>query len=265
VARVHPTAIVDPDCQLAESVEIGPYAIIRRGSILGERAVVDAHVLVEHTVLGEDCQVGFGAALGGAPQDQHYQQEPTQVIIGDRTVIREYVTIHRATGAGNATRVGSDCLLMASTHLGHNCQVGNGVTISTLSGMSGHTIIEDMAIIGGMVGSHQRVRVGKLAMVSGLSKMSQDVPPFSLVDGKPARVVGPNLVGLRRAGLSPAVRQAIQQAFRMIYRSNLGLVEALEQVRAEFGAIAEVNYLVDFLDRVRQGRFGRQQETAKAV
>jgi UDP-N-acetylglucosamine acyltransferase len=139
------------------------------------------------------------------------------------------------------------------------------VTISTLSGMSGHTIIEDMAIIGGMVGSHQRVRVGKLAMVSGLSKMSQDVPPFSLVDGKPARVVGPNLVGLRRAGLSPAVRQAIQQAFRMIYRSNLGLVEALEQVRAEFGTIAEVNYLVDFLDRVRQGRFGRQQETAKAV
>lgn len=264
MARIHPTAIVDADCQLADGVEVGPYAIVRRGCIIAAGAVVDAHVLLEHTSIGEDCQLGFGAALGGAPQDQHYQNEPTRVIIGDRTVIREYVTIHRATGEGNATSVGTDCLLMAATHLGHNCQVGNGVTISTLSGMSGHTVIEDMAIIGGMVGSHQRVRVGKLAMVSGLSKLSQDVPPFSLVDGKPARVVGPNLVGLRRAGMSPETRRALQRAFRVIYRSATDLSRALEEVRAELGGIPEVAYLVDFLDRMRQGRFGRQQETARA-
>jgi len=264
VAHVHPTAIIDADCQLADDVAVGPYAIIRRGCIVAARTTVDAHVLLEHTSVGEDCQVGFGAALGGAPQDQHYQNEPTRVVIGERTVIREYVTVHRATGEGNVTHVGNDCLLMAATHLGHNCQVGNGVTISTLSGMSGHTVIEDLAIIGGMVGSHQRVRVGKLAMVSGLSKLSQDVPPFSLVDGKPARVVGPNLVGLRRAGVSAEARHALQRAFRLIYRSATDLSRALDQVRAELGDIPEVSYLVDFLDRMRQGRFGRQQETASA-
>ena len=264
MAAIHPTAIVDRDCELADGVEIGAYAILRRGTVVSARTTVDAHVLLEHTTVGEDCAIGYGAAIGGPPQDQRYQGEPTRVVIGDRNVIREYVTIHRATGEGNATRVGNDNLLMAATHLGHNCQVGNGVTLSTLSGMSGHTIIEDLAIIGGMVGSHQRVRVGRLAMVSGFSKLSQDVPPFSLVDGKPARVVGPNLVGLRRAGVDLDTRRALQKAFRMIFRSGVNLTEALDQVGAEMGHISEVRYLIEFLARVRQGRFGRQQETARA-
>jgi UDP-N-acetylglucosamine acyltransferase len=260
VARVHSTAIIDPDCELADDVEVGPYSIIRRGSVIGRGTVVDAHVMLEHTTVGESCSIYYGAAIGGPPQDQTYRGEPTRVIIGDRNTIREYVTIHRATGDGNATRIGDDNLLMASTHLGHNCEVGNLVTLSTLSGMSGHTIIEDRAIIGGMVGSHQRVRVGRLAMVSGFSKMSQDVPPFSLVDGKPARVIGPNLIGLRRAGMGEETRHALQRAFRLIYRSDLELAKALEQVSAEFGHIAEVVYLVDFLQRMRNGRVGRQQE-----
>jgi len=169
VARIHPTAIIAPDCDLADDAEVGPYSLIRGGSIIGPRTVIDAHVLLEHTTVGADCQFAFGAAIGGAPQDQHYRGEPTRVIIGDRTVIREYVTIHRATGEGLATRVGSDNLIMASSHLGHNCEVGNNVCIATLSGMSGHTIIEDRVVIGGMVGSHQKVRVGTMAMVSGYS------------------------------------------------------------------------------------------------
>ncbi len=199
MAQIHPTAIVERDCEMAADVVVGPYSVIRERTIIGPRTVVDAHVLLEHTTVGADCRLHFGAAIGGPPQDQNYADEPTRVVIGDRNIIREYVTIHRATGDGNITQVGDDNMLMAATHLGHNCQIGSEVTLSTLSGMSGHTIIEDKAIIGGMVGSHQRVRVGKLAMVSGYSKMSQDVPPFSLVDGKPARVLGPNLVGLRRA------------------------------------------------------------------
>ena len=260
MALVHSTAIVEEECELGEEVEVGPYAIIRRGTVIGPRTVVDAHVLLEHTTLGADCQVYFGAAIGGPPQDQRYGGEPTRVVIGDRNVIREYVTIHRATGEGNVTRVGDDTMLMASTHLGHNCEVGNEVTLSTLSGMSGHTTIEDKAIIGGMVGSHQRVRVGTLAMVSGFSKMSQDVPPYSLVDGKPAKVVGPNIVGLRRAGASAETRQAIQRAFRLIYRSGLEMSRALEQVTGELGSFPEVRYLVEFLQRMREGRVGRQQE-----
>jgi UDP-N-acetylglucosamine acyltransferase len=262
VARIHPTAIVDQDCELADDVEVGPYSIIRSGSIIGSGTVVDAHTMVEHATIGEDCHLYFGAAIGGPPQDLHYRGEPTRVIIGDRNHIREYVTIHRASGAGSATTVGNDCMLMAMTHLGHNCQVGDQVMLATLSGMSGHVILEDRVIIGGMVGSHQLVRVGKMAMVSGYSKLSQDVPPFSLVDGKPARVIGPNLIGLRRAGVDPETRRAIQRAFRLIYRSGIELSRALEQVSTELGGFPEVRYLVDFLTRMRDGRLGRQQEVA---
>jgi UDP-N-acetylglucosamine acyltransferase len=262
VPDIHSTAIVEPDCDLADDVSVGPYSILRSGSVVAAGTVIDAHVLLEYAVIGTDCRIHFGAAIGGPPQDQNYRGEPTRVLIGDRNVIREYVTIHRATGEGSATRIGDDNMLMASTHLGHNCEVGNHVTLSTLSGMSGHTIIEDSAIIGGMVGSHQRVRVGKLAMVSGFSKMSQDVPPFSLVDGKPARVIGPNLVGLRRAGYHPDVRRALQRAFRLIYRSGIEMPRALEQVLDELAGLPEVVYLVDFLNRMRGGRVGRQQEIA---
>lgn len=263
MARIHNTAIVESSCELAEDVEVGPYAIVRRGSIIGRGTAIDAHALIEHTTIGENCRICFGAAIGGPPQDQSYRNEPTRVLIGNRNVVREYVTIHRATGEGNATRVGDDNLLMASTHLGHNCEVGSHVTLSTLSGMSGHTIIEDHAIIGGMVGSHQRVRVGMLAMVSGLSKMSQDVPPFSLVDGKPARVIGPNLVGLRRARYPIETRQAMQRAFRLIYRSEIAFKDALQRVTDELGEYPEVLYLVEFLNRMRNGRVGRQQENAE--
>jgi UDP-N-acetylglucosamine acyltransferase len=262
VSQIHPTAIVETDCEFAEDVVVGPYSVIRAETVIGPRTVVDAHVLLEHTTVGADCRLHYGAAIGGPPQDQGYRDEPTRVIIGDRNVVREYVTIHRATGEGNVTRVGDDNMLMAATHLGHNCELGNEVTLSTLSGMSGHTIIEDKAIIGGMVGSHQKVRVGKLAMVSGYSKMSQDVPPFSLVDGKPARVLGPNLVGLRRAGISSESRQAIQRAFRLIYRSGLEQTRALDQVADELGDVPEVCYLVSFLNRVRNGKVGRQQEAS---
>jgi UDP-N-acetylglucosamine acyltransferase len=262
VTHVHPTAIVGTDCELADDVSVGPYAVIRNGTIIGPRTSVDAHALLEYATIGADCQIYFGAAIGGPPQDQSYRGEPTRVIVGDRNVIREYVTIHRATGEGNATRIGDDNLLMACTHLGHNCQVHNHVTLSTLSGMSGHVILEDRVIIGGMAGSHQRVRVGKLAMVSGYSKLSQDVPPFSLVDGKPARVIGPNLVGLRRAGVDADTRRAIQKAFRLLFRSGLELPRAIEQVAAELGSFAEVVYLLDFIERMRQGRVGRQLEVA---
>jgi len=262
VARIHPTAIVDRDCELGDEVEVGPYSIIRHGCVIGPATVIDAHVMLEQTTIGANCQVYFGAAIGAPPQDLHYGGEPTRVVIGDRNVIREQVTIHRASGEGNATTVGNDCLLMAVTHLAHNCQVGNQVTIATLSGMSGHTILEDRVIIGGMVGSHQLVRVGKMAMVSGYSKISQDVPPFSLVDGKPARVIGPNIVGLRRAGVEPETRQAIQRAFRLIYRSGIEMTRALEQVSTELDAFPEIRYLVDFLSRMRNGRVGRQQEVA---
>jgi len=258
VTEIHPSAIVSPGAELASGVEIGPYSIIGGQVQIGRGTVVGPHVQIEgHTLIGEECFIGQGAAIGGPPQDEKYRGEPSQVIIGDRTQVREYVTINRATGEGEATRVGENCRLMAYCHLAHNCQVGEGVSIANYGGMSGHTVIEDFAVIGGMVGSHQYVRVGRLAMVSGFSKISIDVPPFALADGKPARVVGLNVRGLRRAGLGVESRVCLAKAFKLLYRSGLNLSQALAELAAQADRCPEVDYLIRFLEKARGGFAGR--------
>ena len=263
MTKVHPTAIVAPGAELAAGVEIGPFSIIGADVRIGSNTVVGPHVLIDgHSIIGASCSIDMGAVIGTLPQDDKYQGEPSQVIIGDRTRIREYVTIHRATGEGKATSVGKDCLLMAYSHLAHNCQVGNGVSLANYGGMSGHTIIEDSAVIGGMVGSHQFVRVGRLAMVSGFSKISVDIPPFALADGKPARVVSLNVRGLRRAGIAAESRALLAKTFRLLYRSNLNLSQALDQLAQELNSCAEVDYLVEFLQRTRNGFAGRANDPA---
>lgn len=257
MTKIHPTAIVAPEAQLADGVEIGPYSIIGENVRIGAGTVVGPHVLVEGwTTIGDGCGVGMGTVIGSLPQDDKYHGEPTQVIIGNCTKLREYVTIHRATGEGHATRVGNNCQIMAYSHLAHNCEVGNSVSIANYGGMSGHTIIEDNAVIGGMVGSHQFVRVGKMAMVSGFSKISVDIPPFALADGKPARVISLNVRGLRRAGLDAADRMCLAKAYKLLYRSGLNLTQALEQLVQE-EVSPEVQYLIDFLQKTRSGFAGR--------
>ncbi len=261
VTSIHPTAIVSPRAELAPGVEVGPYTIIGENVRIGRGAIIGPHVLIEgHTTIGEDCSISKGAVIGSPPQDDKYHGEPTQVIIGDGTHIREYVTISRATGKGAATRVGKNCRLMAYSHLGHNCQVGDGVSIANYGGMSGHTVLEDFAVIGGMVGSHQFARVGRLAMVSGFSKISVDIPPFALADGKPARVVGLNVRGLRRAGISAESRVGLAKAFKVLFRSGLNLSNALEQLAQAETACPEVEYLVRFLEKARSGFAGRAED-----
>lgn len=263
MTKIHPTAIVAPEAELAEAVEIGPYSIIGPQARIGAGTRIGPYVLIEgYTIIGEKCDLSAASVLGGLPQDDKYKGEPTQVIIGDETKIREYVTIHRATGEGNATRVGNNCHIMAYSHLAHNCQVGNGVSIANYGGMSGHTVIEDNAVIGGMVGSHQFVRVGRLAMVSGFSKISVDVPPFTLADGKPAEPVGLNVRGLRRAGVETAERALLAKAFKVLYRSQLNLSQALEQLVAFEPPCPELQYLIDFLQASRSGYAGRGNDPA---
>jgi UDP-N-acetylglucosamine acyltransferase len=263
VTKIHPTAIVAPEAELAEAVEVGPYTIIGPQVRIGAGTRIGPYVLLEGaTIIGEKCDLSAASVLGGLPQDDKYKGEPTQVIIGDETKIREYVTIHRATGEGNATRVGNHCHIMAYSHLAHNCQVGNGVSIANYGGMSGHTVIEDNAVIGGMVGSHQFVRVGRLAMVSGFSKISVDVPPFTLADGKPAEPVGLNVRGLRRAGVEATERVLLAKAFKILYRSNLNLSQALEQLTAFDTTCPELQYLIDFLQASRSGYAGRGNDPA---
>jgi UDP-N-acetylglucosamine acyltransferase len=263
VTKIHPTAIVAPGAELAEAVEIGPFSIIGPEARIGAGTKIGPYVLIEGvTIIGEKCDISAASVLGGLPQDDKYKGEPTQVVIGDETHIREYVTIHRATGEGNVTRVGNHCHIMAYSHLAHNCRVGNSVSIANYGGMSGHTVIEDNAVIGGMVGSHQFVRVGRLAMVSGFSKISVDIPPFTLADGKPAEPVGLNVRGLRRAGVETAERVLLAKAFKLLYRSNLNHSHALEQIEAFETTCPELQYLVNFLRESRSGYAGRGNDPA---
>jgi UDP-N-acetylglucosamine acyltransferase len=199
--------------------------------------------------------------LGHEPQDAKFKGEVSFLKIGDNNILREMITIHRATGEGEATVIGNDNMLMAYVHLGHNCVIGSHNTISNSTGVSGHVTIEDRCVVGGFVGIHQYVHVGKMAMVGGLSKVVQDVPPFCIMDGRPAKIHGLNTRGLRRNGVSVEVRNEIGTAFKLLYRSGLNTTQALERVAEEIPDSETLEYLTSFIERVREGRLGRQDET----
>jgi len=200
--EIHETAIVHPKAQLGEGVHIGPFCMVEEDTVLGDRTVLASHAIVRRgTRLGADCQVEAHVVLGGAPQDLKYQGERSFAIIGDRNLIREYVTIHRATGEEAATRVGDGNIVMAYSHVGHNSRIGNRVMISSYVGISGHVVIEDRVVIGGITGVHQFVHIGTMAMVGGFSAVMQDIPPYMMAAGSPAKPRGVNVVGLRRGGI----------------------------------------------------------------
>jgi UDP-N-acetylglucosamine acyltransferase len=259
--RIHPTALIHPSAELAPDVVVGPYSVVGLNVRIGAGTRLASHVCVEQdTIIGRDCEIHQGAVIGGAPQDFKYHGEPTFLVLGDRNVIREYVTIHRATGEGNATRIGDDNMIMAYCHIGHNVEVGNHVNMANYVGISGHCVVEDRVVLGGMLGIHQFVRIGKMAMIGGLSKVVMDVPPFMMVDGRPIQVIGPNVLGLRRAGIPPARRAGLKQAYRLLYRSGMNLTQGIEAVYTEVEPGEELDYLLEFLTRVPQGNAGRQNE-----
>ncbi|UCH36171.1 MAG: acyl-ACP--UDP-N-acetylglucosamine O-acyltransferase [Armatimonadota bacterium] len=255
----HPTAIINEGAQLGVDVSVGAYAIISGQAVIGDRCRIGPHVFIDgHTQIGADTEILFCAALGCPPQDRKYKGEPTSLIIGERNIIHEYVTIHRGSREGTATRVGDDNMIMAYSHLGHNCDVGSGVTMVNNAVVAGHVVIEDRAMISGLVGIHQFTRIGKLAMVAGYSRVVQDVPPFMIAEGSPARVRGLNVVGLRRAGVDADARNLLKSAYRILYRSGLNLSQALDHIAEELEETPELQYLVDFLNQLKFGYVGRQ-------
>lgn len=262
--RIHPTAVVDPSAEIGNGVEIGPYCVIGPNVRLGDGTRIEQHVVIEaNTSIGKNCRIMTGAVLGGEPQDYKYHGEQTFLIIGDGNIIREYVTIHRASGDGEATIIGDHNMLMAYCHIGHNCKLGSGITMANMVGISGHTQIEDKVVFGGIVGVHQKVRIGKLAMIGGFSKVVQDVPPFAMADGRPMKVYDLNVVGLRRHGVSPKVRSDLKKAYKLLYRSNLNITQALEVIENEIDPSEELQYLLDFIRNIRLGFGGRQLETPR--
>lgn len=262
--QIHPTAIIEPSVEIGEGVLVGAYSVITGNVKIGDRTSIDSHVVIEgNTTIGADNTFRSGCVIGGPPQDWGFKGEESYVVIGEKNIIRECVTIHRASGEGESTIIGDGNMLMAYCHIGHNCKLGNHITMANSVGVSGHTVIEDNVVFGGMTGIHQKLRVGKLAMVGGFSKVVQDVPPFSMVDGRPSRVVDINIIGLRRNNVTTKTRAELRKAYKILYRSNLNMSQALDVIEKDLEMTAELTYLIDFVKRIRLGSRGRQLETPR--
>jgi UDP-N-acetylglucosamine acyltransferase len=231
---IHPTAIVHPNADIARGVDIGPYCLVGEHVTIGKGTMLQAHVVVNGwTTIGENCEVYPFATIGATSQDRKYAGERAFTKIGSRTVLREYVSVQRATGEDQVTQVGDDCLLLAYVHIAHNCVLGNSVTMSNLAQLAGHVEVADFATIGGQAGVHQFTRIGRYAMVGGASKITKDVPPFFLIEGNPAEPYGLNSVGLRRAGFTVEERNEIKKFYKILYNPKLNVSQAVEAMKAE--------------------------------
>jgi len=253
---IHPSALVDPDAELGEGVEIGPWAIVGPGVRIGDGTRLGPRVLIERdTLIGAGCRLFQGAVLGTDPQDLKYAGEPTVLEIGDRTVIREYATLNRGTAASGRTTVGSDCLLMAYTHVAHDCVLGDRVILSNAVNMAGHVTIGDWAIVGGVTPIHQFVRIGEHAFVGGGSRIPQDVPPYCRAAGNPPKLYGLNSVGLERRGFGPELRKALKQAYRYVFNAGLNVSKGVERAEAELDVDTwpEVRRFLDFIRGSERG------------
>ncbi len=258
---IHETAIVHPSAEIGAGVQIGAFSVIGADTKIGDGTVIEPHVVIEPwTTIGKDVLICSGAILGGRPQDRKYKGERSFLVVGDRNIIREYVTLHRATGEGNETRIGDDNMLMAYCHVGHNCTLGNSIMMANNVGISGHVLVEDKAIFGGMVGVHQFVRIGKFSMVGGYSKVVQDIPPFMIADGRPTKVYDINVIGLRRNGVAANVRAQLRQSAKLLYRSSLNLSQAVEAIENDIEPSPERDYLLEFVRGIKFGFNGRQLE-----
>jgi UDP-N-acetylglucosamine acyltransferase len=252
---IHATAVIDGRAHLDTGVSVGPYSIIGPEARIAAGTEVGAHVVIEGRVsVGARCRIGHGALIGGVPQDLKYREgTPVGVRIGDDTVVREYVTIHRATHEGRDTRVGDHCLVMASSHVAHDCALGDHVIIINYAGLTGHVVVDDHATVGGLTGVRPFVRIGAYAYVGGCSKVVQDVPPFVMVDGAPATARAVNLIGMRRGGIDGEGRRQVKSAFRILYRSGLAPGTAVARIKAELGDHPLVSRLVEFIEASKLG------------
>ena len=252
--KIHPTAIVSEKARLGERVEVGPYTVIGDDVSIGDGTVIGAHCVIEKgTALGKRCQVFTGAILGSIPQDLKYKGKATFLEIGDENIIREYVTINPGTEENSKTKVGSYNLIMAYSHIAHNCLIGNNCIIANAGTLAGYVTIEDKAVVGGLAAIHQFTRVGRLAIIGGCSKVVSDIPPYSTCDGHPARVYGLNLVGLRRQGVDSKVIKQLSRAFKILFNSGLSLRHALEKLSEENYTSEEVSHLIEFIKGSKRG------------
>jgi UDP-N-acetylglucosamine acyltransferase len=248
-AKVHPTATVHSSAVLGKDVELGPYVVIGPEVKIGEGTKIGAYTSINRwTTIGKNNVIHQGVSIAAPPQDVKYKNEKGEVIIGDKNVIREFVTIHLPSGEGNKTEIGNENFIMVHAHIPHNCRIGSHVVIGGYVGMAGYTQIDDQVIIGGLAGIHQFVRVGRMTMVGAQSKVTQDIPPFMLIEGNPAQIRGVNSIGLQRHGVSNEAQAEIKKAFKLIYEAGNNAAKAAKEIKKRLRPLPEIKELIQFLE-----------------
>ncbi len=252
--KIHTTAIVSSGAHLDHDVEIGPYSIIGDGVKLGVGVKVGSFCVIENnTAIGAGTKVFTGAVIGSIPQDLKYDGAKSSVVIGENNIIREYVTINLSTAEGSETLVGNNNLIMAYSHVAHDCVVGNNCIIANSGTLAGHVTLEDRVVVGGLVAIHQFVRVGRLSIIGGCSKVVTDIPPYSTCDGHPARFYGLNLIGLKRSGISGDAIKHLKAAYKIFYQSGLAKAHAVEEIKKSVPECQEVTNLMNFIAASQRG------------
>ncbi len=261
--QIHSTAILGPDVKLGDNIIIGPYAIIEGDVVIAEGTEVGAHAVVSGwSTIGRNNRIFPHAAIGLDPQDKKHQRGARTLLeIGDNNIFREFCTIHRGTvEGGGLTRIGNDNLFMAYAHAAHDCKIGDGCVFANSATLAGHVMVEDRAIVGGLVGVHQFCRVGTQVMIGGCSRVTQDVPPYALCVGTPALIYNMNVVGLRRSGMSASGMKPLKEAYRIMFHSGLAKNNAIEQVEKDVELTPEVKCLVEFARTSERGLCGSAKE-----
>ncbi len=252
--HIHPTSIIESNVTIGKNVTIGPYSLIKENVTIDDNCEIGSYVvLCPGTHLSKECKVFHHAVLGEVPQDLKFGGEETSVEIGERTVIREFVTVNRGTKAHWKTVIGSDCLIMAYVHIAHDCIVGNNVIMANATNISGHVEIQDWAIIGGMVGIHQFVKIGQHSLVGGHYRVTKDVPPYIISAGEPLKFEGLNIIGLRRRGFSSDTVKHLKKAYKLIYNSQYNVSDAVKKILEDKNSPVEVKNIVDFIKNSDRG------------
>ncbi len=254
--NIHKTAVIHPGAKLSSGVSVGPYSVIDGTVTLDDNVRIASHcVITGQTTIGRNCKIYSGAVIGSAPQDKKHSSDDNVFLnIGENNIIREYVTINPGTvEGGSKTVIGGNNLIMAYAHVAHDCVIGNNCVMANAATLGGHVTLEDNAVIGGLTAVHQFVRLGRLSIVGGCSKVVQDVPPFSMCDGHPAKVVNTNTIGLKRLQISPESVLGLKRAFKILFHSGLSKSHALEKVVNEIETCPELEHLIFFIKTSKRG------------
>jgi len=252
MTKIHPTAVIDKKAKLASDVEVGPYAVIGPDVRIGAGTKIGSHCVIDRlTSIGENCTIFPHAVLGAITQDLKFKGKKSFVKIGNGNVIREFVTVNRGTKEGSVTSIGDNNLIMAYVHIAHDCVVGNKAVIANAATMAGYVTVEDKVIIGGLVGIHQFVHIGTMAIIGGCSKVVKHIPPYAMADGHPIKVYGLNIIGLRRAGASKLCKVNLRRAYKIIFNSGLSLPHALREIKSTIPPSKEIRNLTLFLNTVK--------------